>query len=93
MELAFQNRHADPSCLTESYGESVAEGDLSLLDVNWNVTHAGLLRLAVRRCCVATSVSPVREFRNPRAGRWPFKVNKYKTSRSKSSCGCGAGDP
>src|SRR5271154_6303883 len=55
--------------LTEVYGVSVAEGDLSLIDGKWYVTHAGLLRLAARRRCAAISVRPVPEFCDPDIGR------------------------
>jgi hypothetical protein len=37
--------------LTRNYGFMVALGDLLLLNGNWYVTHAGLLRLAQRRHC------------------------------------------
>src|SRR5277367_7029310 len=66
--------------LTAAYGVSVAEGDLSLIDGKWYVTHAGLLRLAARRRCAAICVRPVRQFCDPSAGRWVFKANVYKVS-------------
>jgi hypothetical protein len=36
---------------TESYGLSVAAGDLQFLGGRWCVTHSGLLRIAQRRHC------------------------------------------
>jgi hypothetical protein len=79
--------------LTRRYGISVAEGDLSLIEGKWYVTHAGLLRLAARRRCVAIDVRPVRRFCDPSAGRWVFKANVYKVSGSKSFGGYGDADP
>ena len=37
--------------LSERYEFTIAIGDLLLLDGNWYVTHAGLLRLAERKKC------------------------------------------
>jgi hypothetical protein len=79
--------------LTRRYGVSVAEGDLSLIDGKWYVTHAGLLRLAARRRCVAIDVRPVRHFCDQSVGRWVFKANVYKVSGSKGFGGYGDADP
>jgi hypothetical protein len=79
--------------LTERYGVSVADGDISLIDGKWNVTHAGLLRLATRRHCSAINVHPVRQFCDPATGHWVFKANVYKTPGSRSFDGYGDADP
>jgi len=79
--------------LTERYGLSVVEGDISLLDGKWYVTHAGLLRLANRRHCFSIKIYPVRQFCDPATGRWVFKANVYKASGSKVFCGYGDADP
>src|SRR5277367_5018819 len=79
--------------LTEAYGVSVAEADLSLIDGKWYVTHAGLLRLSVRRRCAAINVRPIPEFCDPAIRRWVFKANVYKARGSKSSSGYGDADP
>jgi len=79
--------------LTEAYGVSVAEGDLSLIDGRWYVTHAGLLRLSVRRRCAAINVHPIPKFCDPAIRRWVFKANVYKARGSKSFSGYGDADP
>jgi hypothetical protein len=72
---------------------SVADGDISLLDGKWYITHAGLLSLANRRRCFSIKVYPLRPFCDPATGRWVFKANVYKASGSKVFCGYGDADP
>jgi hypothetical protein len=79
--------------LTESYGFAVALGDLLLLEGKWNVTHAGLLRLAARSRCQGIHVQQVRDFCDPVAGRWVFKASVYKSRSSKGFVGYGDADP
>jgi hypothetical protein len=57
------------------------------------VTHAGLLRLAERRCCSGIRVRPVREFCDSLSCRWVFKAIVYKTPGSKGFVGYGDADP
>jgi len=79
--------------LTERYGFSVAGAEIQLLNGNWYVTHAGLLRLAERKHCKGIRVQQVREFCDPVAGRWVFKATIYKNSSSKGFAGYGDADP
>jgi hypothetical protein len=79
--------------LTERYGFSVAGAEIQLLNGNWYVTHAGLLRLAERKHCKGIRVQQVREFCDPAAGRWVFKATIYKNSSSKGFAGYGDADP
>ncbi len=79
--------------LSEQYGFSVVTGDVLLLNGGWYVTHAGLLRLALRRGCAGIRVHQVREFCDPTCGRWVFKATVYKSSRSKGFAGYGDADP
>ena len=79
--------------LSARYEFSVAVGDLLLLDGNWYVTHAGLLRLAERKRCVGIRVQQVRQFCDPVTGRWVFKATVYTSSRSKGFVGFGDADP
>src|SRR6266852_5723998 len=79
--------------LTQKYSLSVALGDVQYLDRGWYVTHAGLLRLALRRGCAGIRVHQVREFCDPTCGRWVFKGTVYKSSRSKGFAGYGDADP
>jgi len=79
--------------LTEKFGFSVARGEVQLLNGNWYVTSAGLLRLAERRHCSGIKVQQVREFCDAVAGRWVFKTTVYKNSICKGFVGHGDADP
>ncbi len=79
--------------LTENYGFSVSLGDLLLLEGNWYVTHAGLLRLATRSHCVGIQVQQVRGCCDPTASRWVFRALVYTNSESKGFVGYGDADP
>ncbi|HXX17190.1 MAG TPA: hypothetical protein VEJ47_19975 [Candidatus Eremiobacteraceae bacterium] len=79
--------------LTDQFQLSVALGDLILLDGNWYVTHAGLLRLAERRHCAGIRVQQMCQFCDPAAGRWVFKATLYKRRRSQGFVGFGDADP
>ena len=48
--------------LSDSYGMSLVNGDLQILEGRWYVTHSGLIRLAERKGCSGIRVQPVREF-------------------------------
>jgi hypothetical protein len=79
--------------LTEELQLSVALGDVRLLDNNWYVTHAGLLRVARRSRCSGIRVQPLREFSDPSSGRWVFKAVVYKSAGSRGFVGYGDADP
>jgi hypothetical protein len=79
--------------LTRKYRLSLALGDVYYLDERWYVTHAGLLRLAERRCCSGIRVRPVREFCDSLSCRWVFKAVVYKGSGEKGFVGYGDADP
>jgi hypothetical protein len=78
--------------LTTNHHFEVAAGDLQLLDGNWYVTHAGLLRLAVRHRCAGIRTIAVERFCDSAANRWTFKATVYK-SGSKGFVGYGDADP
>ena len=78
---------------SDQYRFSLSNGDLLFLNQNWYVTHAGLLRLALRRGCAGIRIHQVREFCDPTSGRWVFKATVYKSSRSKGFAGYGDADP
>ena len=77
--------------LTVRHGFAVAAGDLRLLDGTWYITHAGLLRLSVRRRCAGIRTAAIRQFSDSSANRWVFKATVY-TSRSKRFVGYGNAD-
>src|SRR3984957_12741103 len=79
--------------LTESFGFSVARGDLQLLNGGWYVTHSGLLRLAYQNRSSGIRVQPVREYCNSGANRWVFKATVYRSSAPKGFVGYGDADP
>jgi len=79
--------------LVQKLSFSVTSGDLLYLDGRWYVTHAGLLRFATRDKCSGIRVQPVREFCEPRAGRWAFKATVYKSRDCKGFVGYGDADP
>jgi hypothetical protein len=79
--------------LTEELELSVSAGHLRLIDSNWYVTHAGLLRVARRSHCSGIRVHPLREFSDPSAGRWVFKAIVYKSTSSRGFVGYGDADP
>jgi hypothetical protein len=72
---------------------SVRAGDLLLIEGNWYVTHAGLLRIARRSRCSGIQTEIVSEFCDPAQGRWVVKATVFKTSRSKGFVGYGDADP
>jgi hypothetical protein len=79
--------------LTHKYALSLASGDLLYLDSKWYVTHAGLVRIALRkRCCGIHSVLQEPQS-DPIAGRWVFKATVYKSRRSRGFVGYGDADP
>jgi hypothetical protein len=74
-------------------GLSVSSGELLLLNGKWYVTHAGLLRLALRRRCAGIRTVLQARLCDPIAGRWVFKATVYKSPRSRGFVGYGDADP
>ena len=79
--------------LTAELELSVAAGHLKLIDNNWYVTHAGLLRVARRSRCSGIRVLLVNKFSDLATGRWVFKAIVYKSPRSRGFVGYGDADP
>src|SRR5271169_5854962 len=79
--------------LSESYGVSVASGDVQLLSGRWYITHSGLIGVSERKRCSGIRVQPVKEFCDGASGRWVFKAIVYKTADSKGFVGYGDADP
>ena len=79
--------------LTTELRLSVSRGELLLIEGKWYVTHAGLLRIALRqRCCGIRTVLQDRQS-DPIAGRWVFKATVFKRPGSKGFVGYGDADP
>jgi hypothetical protein len=64
-----------------------------LLDGKWYVTHAGLLRLALRRRCLGIRTALQERLCDPITNRWVFKATVYKSPRSRGFVGYGDADP
>jgi hypothetical protein len=79
--------------LSEQFHFSVCRGDLRLLNLNWYVTHTGLVRLAERSRCAGIHVEVVSRFSNPGASRFAFKATAYKSRTCKGFTGYGDADP
>jgi hypothetical protein len=79
--------------LSKRYLLSVGAGEVLFLDGRWYVSHAGLLRVALRqRCRGIHSVLQERQS-DPLACRWVFKATVFKASGSKGFVGYGDADP
>ena len=78
--------------LVEMYYFSVALGDISYINNNWYITHAGLLRLANRKRCSGIKTILEKRYSDPLAGRWIFRATVYKSRDSKGFVGYGDAD-
>src|ERR1019366_10455989 len=67
--------------------------DIKLIDNNWYVTHAGLLRIAQRNRCSGMRTAVDKGLSDPTSSRWVFKATVYKTPRSRGFVGYGDADP
>src|SRR5205814_3048848 len=79
--------------LTKEFSFSISRGELTLLNANWYVTHAGLLGLAARRHCSGIHVEPVLNFSDSAASRFAFKATVYKPHSRMGFIGYGDADP
>jgi hypothetical protein len=79
--------------VTERFGLSIGRREIQLLNGNWYVTHAGLLRLATQRRCLGIRVQAVREYCDQAANRWVFRAVVCKSHGSKGFVGYGDADP
>ena len=79
--------------LTRSLRLSVSRGEVLCLNGNWYVTHAGLLRIALRRRCQGIRTALQERQCDPLAGRWVFKATVHKGLYSKGFVGYGDADP
>jgi hypothetical protein len=68
-------------------------GEVLYLEGRWYVTHAGLVRIANRKCCSGIHVRPAVGFCDPAASRWIFKAIVYKSPSCRGFVGYGDADP
>ena len=78
---------------SQKYRFSIAAGDLLFFEQSWYVTHAGLLRLSLRRRCRGIQVQPVAELWNPGLNRFAFKATVFTPHSIKGFVGYGDADP
>jgi hypothetical protein len=74
-------------------GFSIKSGDLQVLENNWYVTHAGLLRLARRKRCRGIQVEVVDSLSDPSASRFVLKATAFPSKTSVGFVGYGDADP
>src|SRR5438445_415091 len=79
--------------LSEDFKLSVLAGDLILLQTNWYVTHAGLLRIAKRNRCSGMKVQFIRELSDTAAHRFAFEATVFKSKTCRGFVGYGDADP
>jgi hypothetical protein len=79
--------------LSRGYLLSVGAGELLFLNGRWYVTHAGLLRVALRRRCRGIRTVLQERQCDPLASRWVFRATVYKAADSKGFVGYGDADP
>ena len=79
--------------LSRDFGLTLVGGELRLIDGNWYVTHAGLMRIAMRNHCCGIDAHPVVSFCDAAASRWAFKATVYKSRNCKGFTGYGDADP
>ena len=79
--------------LTQAHLLSLSHGEISCIDGKWYVTHAGLLRIALRARCFGIRTILQERQSDPLAGRWVFRAIVFKSRRSKGFVGYGDADP
>jgi hypothetical protein len=79
--------------LTEDFVLSVSANDVILLQNNWFITHAGLLRIAKRNRCSGMRVQFVPELSDTAARRFAFEATVFKSKTCQGFVGFGDADP
>jgi hypothetical protein len=79
--------------LTRALRLSVSQGEILCIDGRWYVTHAGLLRIALRARCFGIRTVLQERQSDPLVGRWVFRATVYKSPGSRGFVGYGDADP
>jgi len=79
--------------LTRTLGLSVSTGEILYIDGNWYVTHAGLLRIALRQRCLGIRTALQERQCDSAVNRWVFRATVYKSRASRGFVGYGDADP
>jgi len=94
MDLPLGPRMASQlKVLSREYGFAVGAGELLILDSNWYVTHAGLVRLARRKRCRGIQVEAVDSLCDSASNRYVLKATVYPSKGSAGFVGYGDADP
>jgi hypothetical protein len=72
---------------------SILNGELTLIEGRWFVTHTGLMRLSSRNRCQGIEIELIAEFCDSNSKRYCFKATVYKSSGCKGFVGYGDADP
>ncbi len=100
--LSFAKKHCTPltfelrsslKTISRDFRLTLLAGELRLVDRNWYVTHAGLMRISIRNRCYGIDVRPVVSFCDSAASRWAFKATVYKSPKCRGFVGYGDADP
>ena len=79
--------------LTRTLGLAVSTGEILYIDGNWYITHAGLLRIALRQHCLGIRTALQERQSDSAANRWVFRATVYKSRASRGFVGYGDADP
>ena len=79
--------------LTQDFHFCVRAGDLQVINNNWYVTHAGLLRLGRRKKCRGIHVEAIDSLCDSAANRFVMKATVYPSKASAGFVGYGDADP
>lgn len=79
--------------LTRALRLSISRGEILCIEGKWYVTHAGLLRIALRARCFGIRTVLQERQSDPLVGRWIFRATVFKSPRSKGFVGYGDADP
>ena len=79
--------------LTRAHRLSISKGEILCIDGKWYVTHAGLLRIALRARCFGIRTVLQERQSDPLIARWVFRATVFKSPRSKGFVGYGDADP
>src|SRR5713101_3740253 len=79
--------------LTRTLHLGISRGELLFIEGKWYVTHAGLLRIALRQRCLGIRTVLQERLCDPSVGRWVFKATVYKSPGSRGFVGYGDANP
>ena len=79
--------------LVSRYRLSVVEGDLTIINGTWYVTHSGLLRVAKRSHCRGIRTQAISEFCEKTTNRWAFRATVFTSATCRGFVGYGDADP